>query len=877
MSNNTTVYQIAARLAAPYDKQPVKSGDGYTSHCPCHDDQNGSFTVSMKEDKILGCCQVGCPQAEVWAAIAPLVPKDSAKNNGKQIKEIYQYRDIDNKVVIEKIRYIPKGFALRKPDGSYKNATKNVDTSILYNLPEVIQASADGECVYLVEGEKDCDSLAGIGLIATTNLFGASENGKKPKWTNAHAKWLKGTCEVVILPDNDSAGKAHASAMANSVSSLGILCKIVELPGLPNKGDISDWLQLPDNNKEKLLELVASTPFFEVTKVTEVTEPESVTGTQSQDSDGVTTALPQEKKVVTAFTWNDGKFELTESGVSYIITAKDDKPEHKPEQRTEICSYLRVIAKCDDYEGDNWGILLEFKDGRGRLHNWTMPAELHKGSGEEYRGELLRQGVKIYPGTRARVLLGTYLQVCEPKQLAKSVNKSGWSDNKFVLPDGRIIGQQSNELLLLQTMTPIKHGVKTKGDLQSWKNTVARYAQGNSRLVFGISLAFSVPLLELLGEESGGFNLRGKSSLGKTTILCGVASTFGSKEFVKSCRATINGLEGIAAAHTGLPLLLDEIGQLNPQEVIELIYMLANGRGKGRANKYGAARTAYTWQLLYLLSGEKSLGEHAAKVGGKSTAGTEVRLIDIAADTGKYGAFENIHGFKDAVEFVSELKQSATANHGTAGPAFIENVSTASIDQLQTDWKNYLNDFLTQHVSNGASGQVKRVAQRFALVAFAGEMATGWGITGWQEGTAQEAAITLFKQWLNERGGAEEHERTAVLEQVKLFFELHGNSRFEDEIHSDFKINQRAGRREVSGDCVDYYVLPEVFNQEVIKGLNKNYCLSVLKFNEDMRLITYDDNGRQINQTTKRIGSVPTKVYHIRIAAAKEGLSNEAV
>lgn len=86
----------------------------------------------------------------------------------------------------------------------------------------------------------------------------------------------------------------------------------------------------------------------------------------------------------------------------------------------------------------------------------------------------------------------------------------------------------------------------------TWKATIARYAAGNSRLIFSIAAAFAAPMVHLLGTESGGFNLRGPSSIGKSTSLVVAGSVWGGvKGYTKQWRATENGLESIAAKHYG--------------------------------------------------------------------------------------------------------------------------------------------------------------------------------------------------------------------------------------------------------------------------------------------------------------------------------------
>lgn len=248
-------------LAAHYAKQPKRTDDGWQTHCPLHDDQTGSLCLSLKDDKLLVCCHAGCDQDKVWSSVKAMLPNQSKGGSGKAnsvINAVYQYQYADGTLAMEKERRLPKGFLLRRPDGHggyiYKNATTGMDTSILYRLPQVLQAIRDGEIIYIAEGEKDCDNLSALGLCATCNLFGASQDNKRPKWTDKNTAWLKGVREAIIFPDNDDAGQAHAQAIANSLNKIGTACKIVELPGLPPKGDVSDWL-VAGGTKTELLEL----------------------------------------------------------------------------------------------------------------------------------------------------------------------------------------------------------------------------------------------------------------------------------------------------------------------------------------------------------------------------------------------------------------------------------------------------------------------------------------------------------------------------------------------------------------------------------------------------------------------------------------------
>jgi uncharacterized protein (DUF927 family) len=128
---------------------------------------------------------------------------------------------------------------------------------------------------------------------------------------------------------------------------------------------------------------------------------------------------------------------------------------------------------------------------------------------------------------------------------------------------------------------------------------------------------------------------------------------------------------------------------------------------------------------------------------------------------------------------------------------------------------------LTDDVPAGACGQVLRVAGRFALVGTAGELATEWGLTGWQPGEAAQAAVRLFHEWLALRGGSGDSEASEGIAQVRRFLETHGESRFSPWHESDHasRTHQRAGFLRAESEGICYYVLPEVFKREVCKGM----------------------------------------------------------
>lgn len=220
-----------------------------------------------------------------------------------------------------------------------------------------------------------------------------------------------------------------------------------------------------------------------------------------------------------------------------------------------------------DKDSENWGRLLEFCDPDGTLHTWAMPMEMLKGNGEELRGTLLRSGLEIAPGTQTKNRLIEYIITNKPEIRVRCITQTGWFNQSFVLPN-RTIGE-TIEKVIYQSENHTQD-YKQSGTLEDWQQNIARYCEGNSRLVLSISSAFAALLLYPTGSESGGLHLVGESSTGKTTALKVAASVFGAPDYLHRWRATMNGIEALAALHSDTLLILDELSQVDPKEAGEI-------------------------------------------------------------------------------------------------------------------------------------------------------------------------------------------------------------------------------------------------------------------------------------------------------------------
>lgn len=178
-----------------------------------------------------------------------------------KIEAEYFYRDEAGTVLHKKTRYVPKTFRQSRPDldepGRWIYDLTDV-RKVLYRLPDLKGQKA----ILMVEGEKDVEAAWAIGVPATCTPDGAG------KWLPEYGEQLKaqGVERVAVIPDNDAPGTAHAILVCVGLCAAGIDTRLVTLPGLPDHGDLSDYLQT--HTKADLLARVKATePYVAVAEI----------------------------------------------------------------------------------------------------------------------------------------------------------------------------------------------------------------------------------------------------------------------------------------------------------------------------------------------------------------------------------------------------------------------------------------------------------------------------------------------------------------------------------------------------------------------------------------------------------------------------------
>lgn len=481
---------------------------------------------------------------------------------------------------------------------------------------------------------------------------------------------------------------------------------------------------------------------------------------------------------------------------------------------------LLVKGMTRGADGNEWGLMLEWIDPDGNRHAWAMPVEMLFRQGNDWYSILASGGWFGNPSTRSK--LAVFLSTIRPLRRIRCVLRTGWHESVYVLPD-TVYGVTEEDTVLQSS----QHGglYRTSGTMEGWRE-IAELCVGNSRLGFALCAAFAGPLLRPAGLEGGGFSFEGGSSSGKTTALQIAASVWGGPEHVRSWRATDNGLEGIAALHNDNVLILDEMGQVNGRVLAECAYMLANGQGKGRSNREGGVRRSQNWRLLFLSSGELGLSDKLAENGLKSRGGQEVRFVGLPVDS---SMLTSLHGLPDAGAVANRIKQLASEHYGHAGHDFLQKLTqTETLNTVRSEIGTAMADAVRHLVPEGADGQVRRVAMRFALCGMAGTLAIRLGILPATLDVLNCIEI-CFRDWLTARGGTGASEDTAILSTVRLFIERHGASRFQDLDTQMSTCINRVGFQRTRNGTTEYLILPESFRAEVVRGYAEARAVRVLR------------------------------------------------
>jgi putative DNA primase/helicase len=218
-----------------------RSGSSWMAKCPGHEDHNPSLSIREVDGRVLLHCHAGCSQRGVIDALKARGLWQPERTENPRIVATYDYTDKHGNLLYQVVRYQPKDFKQRRPDGCGGWTWRKSDRQVLYRLPEVLEAPI----VFVVEGERDVETLREHGFVATTNAGGANSC-----WAPQYTEALRGR-EVILIPDNDVPGRKRVLNIARAL--LGKVARLVVLELEGGSKDVTEWFS--EGHSE--LELIA--------------------------------------------------------------------------------------------------------------------------------------------------------------------------------------------------------------------------------------------------------------------------------------------------------------------------------------------------------------------------------------------------------------------------------------------------------------------------------------------------------------------------------------------------------------------------------------------------------------------------------------------
>lgn len=679
------------------------------------------------------------------------------KQHGEASAE-WVYQSADSKILAVITRHDPPGarkqFIPHTWDGRRWQRKAPPEPRPLYGLDRL--AARPDAPVLLCEGEKAADAAAALMPDAVCIAsMGGSKAANKADWSPLQGRSL------LIWPDADKPGAQYARAAAALAYGAGaVSVSIMRTPeDAPEGWDAADAV-----------------------------------------SDGWTAAAlaaqawdarpnPYDEPEPTATPSGSGFPPAPAGWILSCYGVKEDREEGDP---IKVCGPLWIVGRTTGPHGE-WGVVLVFRDHDGTDRRLAIPADrLHEDATILAR-ELARMGLGIIPGKEKKML--AYLAAWQPEDRILSAKRLGWLEDRtgalaFVMPD-RVIRQNGDGDVIFQPerFSPTAKTVHSRGTLADWQAQVAAPVCDHDMMLFALSAGLATAFLAY-AEATDSFILHftGKTTRGKTALAQIAASPWGcaadpndapSITFVRRWNVTANGLEGLAEAHSDMPLVLDELGSSNVSDVRPMVYALAGGQGKTALNSAREMKEPRSWRTIAISTGEMSLQEKMTDPTGDGRRSLPVkgglthRALDIEIDDIAEGIPLNQRAAR-----VQSIKVACRDCYGTAGPALIKAMTEhfASAAAVRAYARDAVGTLAAEIDTDGALPQEgARALRRFALIALAGCFAADIGLiptTRDKVITATRAAVATWK------GADQGTDAERIIARIQAFIFTH-ESRFQ--------------------------------------------------------------------------------------------------
>ncbi|MGC4882198.1 DUF927 domain-containing protein [Providencia hangzhouensis] len=649
--------------------------------------------------------------------------------------------------------------------------------------------------------------------------------------------------QIIIAGDNDSkneinTGKVKAEAAAREVSGY------VSIP--PCQGDWNDYLQSREREatasafSEGIYQPQGDEAMSEITL--NVTAKESVTETAK---------LIDPMKI---------RIESRDDGV-FLVTPKADKETGEIINHEQWLSNAikRITKGVNDLNQEylivEWG-------------NNNVQAVPMGDIGEREGWKTLKNaGLIVTTKSGLRQSLSDWLLRQKFKENWSITNKSGWHKGAYIMPDGSIIGTPEQPIFF-NGQSAAATAYQTSGTVESWRNDVARLANGNSFMMFAIGAALAAPMTSITGADSFGIHIYAQSTAGKSTTADMAVSLYGDPDLQRlTWYGTEYGMTNEAVAHNDGLLYLDEVGQgADPKHVYKSAYTLFNGKGKIQGAKDGGNRQVQSWRTVAISTGEKDIETFLLSSGVKVNAGQLVRLLNIPIERAT-----ELHECETGKAHADLIKVNCRSSYGAAGRYWIEYLSNHK-DEAQDAYRAAQQRW-NKLIPSSYGEQVHRASDRFATIEAA--LMMGRVITGWSEQDCKDAVQTAFNVWVAEFGtGNKEIEQ--IKEQTIAFLSTYGMSRFAPLPYDEqsLPIRELAGYRVKSSTHDEapilFYTLPTVFKNEIAKTFNTDIFSDALHKLGILKKPANEKGYQSRTPRLKHLGNIQQRAYILMLVPDEE-------
>ncbi len=366
--------------------------------------------------------------------------------------------------------------------------------------------------------------------------------------------------------------------------------------------------------------------------------------------------------------------------------------------------------------------------------------------------ELARAGWNAFTATSRNELLKKLENRAPRAPSFVVVTRLGWKGAAYVLPD-EVIGKPKVPLeRYFEDLDPaMLSKYRTRGALKDWQR-ITRLAEGNSRLMLSLSLAFTGPILKFTkGPKGGGFQIWGAAESGKTTAIMVAGSVWGchksegrqERGFAESWNSTAGKIEVTGLTHNNVLLPLDETKRAGKTEteqaqtVVKAAFNLSEHTEKERLTN---SRSPRDWRVYFLSTSNQSLLQLASRGRVHVDEADQGRLSDIPLPPGGQGIFEDLHDFKSGEKLADHLQGLCRRYFGVAGRKFVRKVVAMATTRsgrkelkrtLDKSRRTYLKGLKTAAAPEGLR-PLNRTSGRAATCYAAGRLAIKFGILPWK-------------------------------------------------------------------------------------------------------------------------------------------------